>query len=48
MFIDELVEFDYVLGKLLDVYWIIGCVGGIYGDFFNFYLCDILLKVNGL
>ena len=27
---------------------IIGRAGGIYGDFFNFYLCDISLKLNGL
>lgn len=27
---------------------IIGRTGGIYGDFFNFYLCDISLKLNGL
>lgn len=26
----------------------IGRSGGIYGDFFNFYLCDISLKLNGL
>ena len=26
----------------------IGRSGGIYGDFFNFYLCDISLKTNGL
>lgn len=27
---------------------LIGRAGGIYGDFFNFYLCDINLKLNGL
>lgn len=27
---------------------LIGRAGGIYGDFFNFYLCDISLKLNGL
>ncbi|HTM84334.1 MAG TPA: hypothetical protein VL179_05410 [Mycobacterium sp.] len=27
---------------------LIGRSGGIYGDFFNFYLCDISLKMNGL
>ncbi len=26
---------------------IIGRAGGLYGDFFNFYLCDISLKLNG-
>ena len=27
---------------------LVGQVGGIYGDFFNFYLCDLSLKLNGL
>jgi phospholipid/cholesterol/gamma-HCH transport system substrate-binding protein len=27
---------------------IIGRAGGVYGDFFNFYACDITLKLNGL
>ena len=27
---------------------IIGRAGGVYGDFFNFYACDISLKLNGL
>ena len=27
---------------------VIGRAGGIYGDFFNFYLCDIKLLLNGL
>ena len=27
---------------------IIGRSGGIYGDFFNFYFCDVSLKLNGL
>ncbi|GJJ22584.1 MULTISPECIES: MCE family protein [Mycolicibacterium] len=27
---------------------IIGRAGGIYGDFFNFYACDLSLKLNGL
>jgi len=27
---------------------LIGRVGGIYGDFFNFYLCDLTLTLNGL
>ncbi len=34
--------------KLPDAYRIIGRSGGIYGDFFNFYLCDLSLKLNGL
>jgi phospholipid/cholesterol/gamma-HCH transport system substrate-binding protein len=46
--IDELPSLDEVLRKLPDAYRVIGRVGGIYGDFYNFYLCDISLKVNGL
>jgi phospholipid/cholesterol/gamma-HCH transport system substrate-binding protein len=46
--IDELPTLDAVLAKLPDAYRIIGRAGGIYGDFFNFYLCDISLKINGL
>ena len=40
------------LDKLLTEYPpainLIGRVGGIYGDFFNFYLCDLTLTLNGL
>ncbi len=46
--INDLPTLDDVLGKLPSAYRIIGRAGGTYGDFFNFYLCDISLKVNGL
>jgi phospholipid/cholesterol/gamma-HCH transport system substrate-binding protein len=46
--IDQLPNLDEVLRKLPDAYRVIGRAGGIYGDFYNFYLCDISLKVNGL
>jgi phospholipid/cholesterol/gamma-HCH transport system substrate-binding protein len=46
--INELPTLDDVLRKLPDAYRIIGRAGGTYGDFFNFYLCDLSLKVNGL
>jgi phospholipid/cholesterol/gamma-HCH transport system substrate-binding protein len=46
--IKDLPTLDGVLAKLPDSYRIIGRAGGIYGDFFNFYLCDLTLKVNGL
>ena len=46
--INQLPTLDDVLRKLPDAYRIIGRAGGTYGDFFNFYLCDISLKVNGL
>jgi phospholipid/cholesterol/gamma-HCH transport system substrate-binding protein len=37
-----------LLGKLPTAFNIIGRASGIYGDFFNFYLCDLSVKVNGL
>ena len=46
--IHDLPTLDHVLGKLPEAYRIIGRSGGTYGDFFNFYLCDLSLKVNGL
>ena len=36
------------LEKLPDALAIIGRSGGVYGDFFNFYACDVTLKLNGL
>ena len=36
------------VGKVPAAFNIIGRASGIYGDFFNFYLCDLSLKVNGL
>jgi phospholipid/cholesterol/gamma-HCH transport system substrate-binding protein len=46
--IGQLPSLDEVLGKLPASYRVIGRAGGTYGDFFNFYLCDLSLKVNGL
>ncbi|HTQ19767.1 MlaD family protein [Mycobacterium sp.] len=46
--ISQLPRLDEVLGKLPGAYRTIGRAGGVYGDFFNFYLCDLSLKVNGL
>jgi phospholipid/cholesterol/gamma-HCH transport system substrate-binding protein len=37
---------DNLLNTLPDVYQAMGRQG-IYGDFFSFYLCDVVLKVNG-
>ena len=37
-----------MLGKLPNAFNIIGRASGIYGDFFNFYLCDLAIKINGL
>lgn len=39
---------DDLLTRLPQAVKMIGRAGGIYGDFFNFYLCDINLKLNGL
>jgi phospholipid/cholesterol/gamma-HCH transport system substrate-binding protein len=41
-------QLDDLLTKLPNTLRIIGRIGGIYGDFFNFYLCDVALKINGL
>ncbi|ORA09170.1 virulence factor Mce family protein [Mycobacterium arosiense] len=41
-------QVDDVLTKLPEAFNAIGRIGGIYGDFFNFYLCDMSIKVNGL
>jgi phospholipid/cholesterol/gamma-HCH transport system substrate-binding protein len=38
---------DY-LSKVPTAIRILGRSGGVYGDFFNFYACDISLKLNGL
>ncbi len=46
--IADLPTLDDMLAKLPDAYRAIGRMGGIYGDFFNFYLCDVSLKLNGL
>lgn len=37
---------DNLINTLPDKYKLLGRQG-IYGDFFNFYLCDVLLKLNG-
>lgn len=41
-------QVDDLLTKLPDAFNLIGRASGIYGDFFNFYLCDLSIKVNGL
>jgi phospholipid/cholesterol/gamma-HCH transport system substrate-binding protein len=46
--INDLPTLDNVLAKLPNAFRVIGRAGGIYGDFYNFYLCDIAIKVNGL
>jgi phospholipid/cholesterol/gamma-HCH transport system substrate-binding protein len=46
--IDQKDELNDILTKLPNALKIIGRAGGVYGDFFNFYACDISLKLNGL
>ena len=46
--VDRKDELNEVIGSLPTVYRIIGRAGGTYGDFFNFYVCDVTLKTNGL
>ena len=46
--IDQHVQVDDILTRLPTAFKIIGRAGGIYGDFFNFYSCDISIRMNGL
>jgi len=46
--VDERATVDDVLTRLPNALKILGRAGGVYGDFFNFYLCDLNLKLNGL
>jgi phospholipid/cholesterol/gamma-HCH transport system substrate-binding protein len=41
-------EIDDLLTKLPDALRILARMGGLYGNFFNFYLCDLTLRLNGL
>lgn len=44
--LDEREYFDEILNSLPDKYRMLGRQG-IYGDYFSFYFCDIVLKLNG-
>ncbi len=46
--IDQKEELNDILIRLPAALKIIGRAGGVYGDFFNFYACDISLKLFGL
>ena len=46
--VDQRDELNQLLEKLPDALAIIGRSGGVYGDFFNFFACDVTLKLNGL
>ena len=45
---DDPAKLDKLLSEYPLAMNLIGRVGGIYGDFFNFYLCDLTLTLNGL
>ncbi len=46
--VDQREELNQFLIDFPNALKIIGRSGGIYGDFFNFYFCDLSLKLNGL
>jgi len=46
--IDQAQQVDELLTKLPTGLQLIGRAGGIYGDFFNFYACEISVRLNGL
>jgi phospholipid/cholesterol/gamma-HCH transport system substrate-binding protein len=46
--VDQQAQLNDILVRLPTAFKIIGRAGGIYGDFFNFYACDVTLKLNGL
>ena len=46
--IDQKDQLNDILVRLPTALKIIGRAGGVYGDFFNFYACDVTLKLNGL
>ncbi len=47
-FADDPAKLDKLLSEYPAAITLIGRAGGVYGDFFNFYLCDITLTLNGL
>ena len=46
--VDQKDQLNDILVRLPTAFKIIGRAGGTYGDFYNFYACDISLKLNGL
>ncbi len=46
--VDQRDQLDDLLTKVPGALQIAARSGGIYGDFFNFYLCDLSVKLNGL
>ncbi|MUL76050.1 virulence factor Mce family protein [Mycolicibacterium sp. CBMA 226] len=46
--VDQKEQLNDTLQKVPQALKILGRSGGVYGDFFNFYVCDVELKMNGL
>ncbi len=46
--VDNAASLEDTLIKLPQAAKLIGRIGGVYGDFINFYACDLTLKLNGL
>jgi phospholipid/cholesterol/gamma-HCH transport system substrate-binding protein len=46
--VDQKDQLNGILTQLPTALKIIGRAGGVYGDFFNFYACDVTLKLPGL
>jgi phospholipid/cholesterol/gamma-HCH transport system substrate-binding protein len=46
--VDQREELNDILTRLPTALKIIGRAGGVYGDFFNYYACDVTLKLPGL
>ncbi len=46
--VDQRDKLNDILTRLPTAFKIIGRAGGLYGDFFNFYSCDISIRMNGL
>ena len=46
--VDQEPQAEDLLNRLPAASKLVGQVGGVYGDFFNFYLCDLTLQLNGL
>lgn len=46
--VDQKEQLNDTLIQIPNALKIIGRAGGVYGDFFNFYACDISLRLNGL
>lgn len=46
--VDQKDQLNDLLVRLPTALKIIGRAGGVYGDFFNFYACDVTLRLNGL